>query len=112
MASTTEVTQAPVSDMSAVSSVAVTPERIPGQPGALARRESLIVGGGTVLAFLIVWQAIASARLMPELFLPGPSDIANSFQALFREGKLANDVWVSSQELIFGFLLSVAVGLP
>jgi ABC-type nitrate/sulfonate/bicarbonate transport system permease component len=86
--------------------------RIPGQPGRLARYEGLLIGGGAVLAFVVVWQFAAFRRLMPELFLPGPLDIANAFASYVAKGQIWNDMWVSGQELVLGFLLAILVGLP
>src|SRR5690349_16651602 len=89
-----------------------TPARIPGQPGRLSRYEGMLVGGGAVVAFVAIWQLVAFRRLMPELFLPGPSDIAVAFSAYIAKGQIWNDVWVSGQELVLGFLLAIVVGLP
>jgi ABC-type nitrate/sulfonate/bicarbonate transport system permease component len=89
-----------------------TPARIPGQPGRLSRYEGLLIGGGAVLAFVAVWQLVAYRRLMPELFLPGPADIAVAFAAYVAKGQIWNDVWVSGQELVLGFVLAIMVGLP
>ncbi len=86
--------------------------RIPGQPGRLSRYEGLLIGGGAVVAFLAIWQFVAFRRVMPELFLPGPSDIAVAFSAYVAKGQIWNDVWVSGQELVLGFVLAIIVGLP
>jgi ABC-type nitrate/sulfonate/bicarbonate transport system permease component len=86
--------------------------RIPGQPGRFARYEGLVVGGGAVLAFVVVWQLVALRRLVPELFLPGPSDIAVAFGAYIAKGQIWNDIWVSGQELVIGFVLAIIIGLP
>jgi len=80
-----------------------------------------------------VWQFIAFRRLVPELFLPGPSDIVVAFATYITKGELVhlqfsilsypfditfpkgaiwNDVWVSGQELFLGFVLAIVVGLP
>src|SRR5579864_2940053 len=88
------------------------PARIPGQPGRLARYDGLIIGGVTVLMFVAVWQLVAFRRLMPELFLPGPSDIAVAFSSYIAKGQIWNDIWVSGQELIIGFFLAIVIGLP
>lgn len=90
----------------------VPPVRIPGQPGRLARYEGLLIGAGAVLVFVTVWQLVAWRRLMTELFLPGPSDIVVAFQAYIAKGGIWNDLWVSGQELVLGFLLAILVGLP
>ena len=71
------------------------PERIPGQPGRLSRYESLLIGGCTVLLFVAIWQFIAFRRLMPELFLPGPTDIGAAFGSYVAKGQIWNDIWVS-----------------
>src|SRR5437899_6293329 len=86
--------------------------RIPGQPGPLARYEGLLVGAAAVIAFLVVWQIVAFRRLVPELFLPGPADIAAAFAAYVAKGQIWPDMWISGQELMYGFALSIVVGLP
>jgi NitT/TauT family transport system permease protein len=88
------------------------PVRIPGQPGRWARYEGLIIGALSVLIFGTVWQLIAYRRLVSELFLPGPFDIANAFAAYIAKGGIWLDLWTSSQELLLGFLLAIVVGLP
>jgi ABC-type nitrate/sulfonate/bicarbonate transport system permease component len=90
------------------------PERIPGQPGVLGRHEGLLVGAAAVVVFVGVWQYITwpSHRLMQELFLPGPIDIASAFSSYVAKGQIWNDIWVSGQELVLGFLLAIVVGLP
>jgi NitT/TauT family transport system permease protein len=88
------------------------PVRIPGQPGRLGRYEGFLIGSAAVFIFLAVWQFVASERLMPPLFLPGPSDIAAAFISYVQKGQIWNDVWVSGQELVLGFLLAIVIGLP
>jgi NitT/TauT family transport system permease protein len=93
---------------------APAPARIPGQPGALRRYEGLLVGALAVVLFVGIWQFVAwpTRRLMPELFLPGPADIATAFSAYVAKGQIWNDLWVSGQELVMGFLLAIIIGLP
>ncbi|MCA1647863.1 MAG: ABC transporter permease [Chloroflexi bacterium] len=86
--------------------------RIPGQPGPLKRYEPLFVGTTAVVVFVAVWQFAAFRRVVPELFLPGPLDIANAFGAYVAKGSIWPDMWISGQELMYGFLLSIVVGLP
>jgi NitT/TauT family transport system permease protein len=88
------------------------PARIPGQPGPFAKYEGVLIGGAAVLVFVGVWQLVAFRRLMPELFLPGPSDIAAAFGVYIAKGQIWNDIWVSGQELVLGFLLAIVIGLP
>jgi ABC-type nitrate/sulfonate/bicarbonate transport system permease component len=86
--------------------------RISRRPVRTRRYEPTLIGGGSVLLFLIVWQAAASARVVPPLFLPGPLDIVDAFVVLFAQGQIWNDIWVSGQELVYGYGLAVLIGLP
>lgn len=92
--------------------VAAPTLRIPGQPGRLAKYEGLAIGALSVSVFVIVWQVAAFRRVVPELFLPGPIDIANAFAAYIAKGSIWLDMWVSGQELIYGFALATLIGLP
>ncbi|HEX3246006.1 MAG TPA: ABC transporter permease, partial [Chloroflexota bacterium] len=91
---------------------AMEPKRIPGRPTTFQRYEPVTIGTIAVVAFLSVWQWVAWLRIVPEILLPGPSDIINSFVGLFRVGEIWNDMYVSGQEIIFGYSLAVVVGLP
>src|SRR3979409_2574534 len=86
--------------------------RIPGQPGPLQGDEALFIGTAAVLVFVTVWQLAAFRRVVPELFLPGPLDIANAFGAYVAKGSIWPDMWISGQELVYGFMLAIVLGLP
>jgi ABC-type nitrate/sulfonate/bicarbonate transport system permease component len=86
--------------------------RIPGQPTRFTRYQGLLIGTVSVIVFLAVWQWVASMRLVSALFLPGPLDIFRAYQQLIRGGKLWNDMWVSFEELLLGYVLAVAIALP
>src|SRR5579872_516733 len=86
--------------------------RIPGQPGRFARYEGVAIGTGTVIGFLLIWQIVAFRRVVPELFLPGPIDIANQLVAYVAKGQIWPDMWISGQEMIYGFALAIIIGLP
>ncbi len=94
------------------SAVASAPGRIAGRPSRLARYEPTLIGAGVVIAFLLLWQGVASARVVPELFLPGPSDIWEAFRAYVREGSIWIDLSFSGRELFIGYGLAIAIGLP
>jgi ABC-type nitrate/sulfonate/bicarbonate transport system permease component len=86
--------------------------RIPSRPGRLRRHEPILIGAASVLMLLIVWQAVAWARLVSPLFLPGPLDIVDAFVVLFAQGDIWNDLWVSGQEVVYGYALAVLMALP
>jgi len=75
------------------------------------RNEQLLIGVGTVVAFIVAWQLVANARIWSKLFLPGPSDIVVAFQELVVEGELAQDLAVSGQEFVIGYSLAAAIGI-
>ncbi len=85
---------------------------VPGQPRSIDRYEPLLIGGAAVLVFLTVWQMVATARVVPELFLPGPTDIAQAMVRLFQDPDIWLDISTSAEELFAGFFLAIAVGLP
>lgn len=109
-----EVPAKPSAPVDSASSSSVDPStlRIPGRPGRLTRYEPLLIGGTSVTVFLVIWHTVASMRIMPVLFLPGPVDIIEAFQQLFRQGDIWRDIWVSTQEVVYGYGLAIIVGLP
>ncbi len=88
------------------------PAGIAGRPGRLARYEPTLIGALVVIAFLTLWQGVASARFVPELFLPGPTDIYAAFRSYIREGSIWIDLNFSARALFIGYGLAILVGLP
>lgn len=76
------------------------------------RHEPAITGTIAVIAFLVVWQMVANARIWSALFLPGPSDIVQAFKEIWQDGELGIDVATSAQEFVIGYLLAAVVGIP
>jgi NitT/TauT family transport system permease protein len=72
----------------------------------------MLIGAGSVIGFIVIWQIVAFRRVMPELFLPGPIDITNALGVYIGKGQVWPDVWISGQELIYGFGLAIVIGLP
>jgi NitT/TauT family transport system permease protein len=85
--------------------------RRPGS-GWFARREALTIGAASVIVFLSIWQGVAMARVVSELFLPGPYDIAIALYGLFQSSEIWLDIFTSGQEVFLGFGLAIVLGLP
>ncbi|HEV8670233.1 MAG TPA: ABC transporter permease [Candidatus Limnocylindria bacterium] len=75
------------------------------------QHEQLFIGVLTVVAFVVVWQLVANARIWSKLFLPGPSDIVVAFGELVAEGELAQDLAVSGQEFVIGYAIAAVIGI-
>jgi ABC-type nitrate/sulfonate/bicarbonate transport system permease component len=81
------------------------------QPSRAKQYEPLIIGTLSVAFVLTVWQLVANARIMPVLFLPGPTDVAQAFVLLFQAGDIGLDIATSGEELGIGFGLAIVLGL-
>lgn len=80
--------------------------------GWYQRNESKLIGGVSVVGFMVVWQLVAFVRIVPPLFMPGPLDVVEAFGELIKEGKIWNDILVSGQEVTIGYGLAIVVGIP
>ena len=106
-------TSGPVALEAEAAGQAVAPEQLaPRGRSRLGRIEPWLIGVGAVVVFLAAWQAVAAARVVPELFLPGPIDIASALASYVTSPEFVPDVTTSGQELLLGFGLAVVAGLP
>jgi NitT/TauT family transport system permease protein len=82
------------------------------RPSRWKQYEPLIIGTSSVVGVLTVWQLVANARIMPPLFLPGPTDVAQAFVKLFQPG---SDIWLdiatSGEEIVIGYGMAIVIGL-
>ncbi len=87
------------------------------KPGRWKRYEPVAVGTISVGAFLAVWQAVATVNLtakwMPALFLPSPTDTADAFVKLFTDPRqnIWADLGTSGFEFATGYVGALVVGL-
>lgn len=88
------------------------PGLVAGQPSKWVKYDAWLLGGGSVTLFMLVWEQVAKARVVPEMFLPGPTDIVVAFGEIIASGELLKDIATSAQELLIGSVLAIAVGLP
>src|ERR1700716_4448001 len=82
----------------------------------LARREwrarvsGIVSPVAVVVALLALWEAATRVFAIPLFLLPPPSAIALSMQA--NASLLLTNGWVTTVEIVLGFLLSIVVGIP
>jgi ABC-type nitrate/sulfonate/bicarbonate transport system permease component len=75
--------------------------------------EKKILGGSAVIVFLLAWELVGGVwQLVNPMFMSSPSLIFNAAVQLFASGEIWNDLRVSGIEFFWGYVLSVAVGIP
>jgi NitT/TauT family transport system permease protein len=92
---------------------------IPFRGGGFAPGNRPRAAVATLLGVVALWQAGASAGVIPTLFLPAPVSIARALWALTLSGELWNNLSVSLARLaigwtigtVFGIAMGLAVGL-
>lgn len=62
------------------------------------------------LALLVLWEVAVRALGIKEYLLPAPSKIWTEFNK--RSGTLMGGAWVTTQEILGGYILAVAVSIP
>jgi NitT/TauT family transport system permease protein len=90
----------------------------PGQagPGGLRRayqaNERVIIGGATLLAFLLLWETSSRLAWVNPLFISSPTKVVQAAIEVFSTAEFRNDMGVSAVEFIVGYLAAIAVGVP
>lgn len=81
-------------------------------PGFWKRNETWILGTLSVSAFLLFWQYSVSFGLVNPLFTSSPFEIIKTATDMFSHGEIYNDIKVSGIEFLWGYVLSILVGVP
>jgi ABC-type nitrate/sulfonate/bicarbonate transport system permease component len=74
--------------------------------------ERLAIGGGTLLALLLAWEAFARSGLVDPLFISSPTRIAQAGWQLSHDADFWNDLRVSATEFLLGYGAAAAVAVP
>ncbi len=72
----------------------------------------VMLGGTAIVLFLALWEWAGTSGAINPLFTSAPSRVINAFISLSREGELGHDIVVSGLEFLYGFGLSIIVGIP
>jgi len=81
------------------------------RPSRIKQYEPVVIGTLSVIFVLTVWQLVANARIMPVLFLPGPTDVSQAFVKLFQTDEIWLDISTSAQEMGIGYGMAIVIGL-
>jgi NitT/TauT family transport system permease protein len=74
--------------------------------------ERLLIGGGTLAAFLLAWELCADSHLVDPLFISSPSRVVRAGATLIVDPDFWNDVKVSASEFTFGYVAAAVIGIP
>lgn len=76
-------------------------------------QEKKILGSAAVILFLVIWELVGNIlQLINPMFMSAPSLILKAAIELFGSGEIWNDLYVSGVEFIWGFALSIVIGIP
>lgn len=76
-------------------------------------QEKKILGTTAVIIFLTIWELVGSTfQLINPMFMSAPSLVWKAAVQLVSSGEIWNDLRVSGIEFFWGYLLSVAFGVP
>lgn len=86
--------------------------RPPPRAGFWKRNENWILGTASVTIFLLFWQYSVSFGWVNPLFTSSPIQIVKTGAGMFQHQEIYTDMEVSGTEFLWGYLLSIAVGVP
>jgi NitT/TauT family transport system permease protein len=75
------------------------------------RYESIILGVGSIVLILALWEAAWDAKMISPLFFSGPSAIATQMVYAWTKGHLKSDLVYSGTNFILGFAGAVVAGV-
>ena len=87
-----------------------------GRRSRLARlylaHERPVIAGGTLVAVLLLWEALGASGLVDPLFISSPTRVAKAAWELSRDRDFWNDLRISATEFILGYGAALAIAIP
>ncbi|MDP2728352.1 MAG: ABC transporter permease [Dehalococcoidia bacterium] len=74
-------------------------------------RQAAVLGGASVLLFVLLWEATAQLKLVDPLFLASPTLVVKAGVEMFAGGEIYKHLLLSGQEFAMGFFLGAFVGV-
>jgi NitT/TauT family transport system permease protein len=78
----------------------------------LLEHERFVIGGGTLVAFLLIWEGVARSGFIDLLFISSPTRVAQTGWSLLHDPDFWHDLRVSGAEFLLGYGAAVAVAIP
>ncbi|HVB88763.1 MAG TPA: ABC transporter permease [Beijerinckiaceae bacterium] len=75
------------------------------------RAERMVLGAAFLVALFALWELVAALGLEPPIVLPSPAAVAVALGSVFSSPDLVANFVASGQELLYGLVLAVAVGV-
>ncbi|PPL17210.1 hypothetical protein GY24_11720 [Microterricola pindariensis] len=107
-------TSPPSRKSSAVKTIAIEPRPIELDPDGFARRRkrnNVILGLGTPLMLLLLWEVSARVGIVDARFFPAPTTIFEEAGKMVASGLLFSDVWATLRALLIGYALGFIAGV-
>jgi ABC-type nitrate/sulfonate/bicarbonate transport system permease component len=89
-----------------------TPVTWPTSLARFAPGRDRLLGIGTIVAFVAIWEIVYRLGLMPVWAFPSPWKVVLAFQELIANGKLLSNTAASVGRQITGVFLAALVGIP
>ncbi|MCY7322478.1 MAG: ABC transporter permease [Phormidesmis sp. CAN_BIN36] len=77
-----------------------------------SRRLAALIVAISLAVPLLLWAIVSYAKLVPPIFLPTPTAVAQAGIEMFMNNDLLTDVIVSCSRVLAGFLAAAAIGVP
>jgi len=73
--------------------------------------KKVLTGAAPFIAIVVVWTLLTRAKLIPEIFLPRPEDVARTGWEMIRDGSLLTNVGASLGRVLLGIVVSVPLAV-
>lgn len=74
--------------------------------------ERVVIGGATLLVFLLLWETTSRLAWVNPLFISSPTQVMLAAIEVFSTAEFRADMSISAIEFIVGYLAAIAVGIP
>ena len=64
-----------------------------------------------IAAFIGIWQLVYLLGIWPQVSMPSPAMVAESFAGLLQDFTLIKSIWMTMYRLIIGFTISIIIGI-
>src|SRR5262245_51772151 len=85
---------------------------VPRWPAGLRIKRETLLGGGTIVAMLALWELVFQLELMPRWAFPSPIQVVRAFYDLTLSGELLTNAGASVLRQFTGVVLAAAFGIP